>query len=73
MSTHTPSPLSVLQQHRVLGQLAAAPLDALARQATLTQHADGELVAAPGQLADQLWLLALGSARLEDKIGRAHV
>ena len=66
MSTHTPSPLSVLQQHRVLGQLAAAPLDALARQATLTQHADGELVAAPGQLADQLWLLALGSARLED-------
>jgi CBS domain-containing protein len=67
MTATTPHPLPpALSQHRVLAQLAPATLESLASQATQSRHAAGELAAAPGQLAEQLWLVVTGTVRLED-------
>jgi CBS domain-containing protein len=64
--TAPPSPAAVLSQHRVFGQLSTDTLEALAGQATLHRHAAGDMVAAPGQLADQLWLVLSGNVRMHE-------
>lgn len=67
MSATPPSPaLTLLSEHRVFGQLPPSTLDILGEHAMLSRHAAGDLVAASGQLAERLWLVASGTVRLED-------
>jgi CBS domain-containing protein len=67
MSATPPSPaLTLLSEHRVFGQLPPSTLDTLGEHAMLSRHAAGDLVAASGQLAERLWLVASGTVRLED-------
>ena len=58
--------LQHLRQHRLLGQLNHGTLDTLAAAASLSSFAPGEMVAAPGALQEQLWLVVSGTVRLED-------
>ncbi len=59
-------PLPLLRQHRMLGQLSPSTLNALAEQAIPSHHAPGDMVAAPGQLSEHLWLVVAGTVRVED-------